>query len=209
MPDIEPKPLSVPPQNAPFTDAPVSEDAGSPNGRLFRGSPKSKIFNILWWKFFNGIDVAIKAIWAVITDLQEGQKFIKYSISITGGQWSINGRIVAATAALTQPLYLSDVAGLFGYSHWILKTKTVFSGGGLTAASCTIGSATGGDSFFSPAFYDMRATVDDLNFFDLVGPALATFADDSVGIVVHGDVNWNTAGIVGAIDVWLLFEELQ
>ena len=186
-------PISVPPSNTPIKDKKTTAD----------------IFDKVWWKFFNNIVAWINYLFGLIEELQEGQQFIKYTISIVSGQWSINGRYVAAAASTTQALYLDSVATLTGYSHWILKTAVVFSGGGVTAASCTIGSLAGGNTFFSPVSYNLLTAVNNTNFLDASGPALATFADDQAGIVVTADQNWNTVGIVGTIDVYVLFQEVQ
>lgn len=133
-----------------------------------------------------------------------GVQFVKYPVSLSGGQWNVGGSLVGAAASHTQALYLTPGPVQACYLHWILKTGTPFSGGGMAAANCTIGSAAGGSTFFSPALYDLMAAAGDANYFEVAGPIMATFAADSTGIVVHADQNWNTAGIAGSLDVYLL-----
>ncbi len=60
MADIQ-KPVKVPPQSSPYSDQGKPKEQG--DGGLFRGTDRTRIFNILWWKFFSSVADALNREW--------------------------------------------------------------------------------------------------------------------------------------------------
>lgn len=129
----------------------------------------------------------------------------KLSIALSGGQWTRNGsNFSAAIASTAQNLYIFQFLGKGVVTRWWAKVTTPFSGGGVTAASLLTCSFTGGDQFFSRASYPVTGAAADTNLFEVEGaPSIASFGADAIGVLMTSNVNWSTAGITGAFDLYL------
>lgn len=131
--------------------------------------------------------------------------WMKFAYELSGGNWVCNGVVQTAALALTfQDLYAIQLPAFCNILRILIIPKTIFSGTGLTSANLSTASFGGGDSFFGTVSLDLTASPSNTNFLEIVGRGLATLASDAVGVVVRSNINWNSTGLVGAFDLYLL-----
>jgi hypothetical protein len=117
---------------------------------------------------------------------QSYPKWKTYTVTVSGGNWLVNGSVVAAQSTTNYiqqvPLFTTDASTIF--NGIALKTTTAFSGD-MPSLVASIGTASIPDTLMSTTgdFYDLKATVTNQNFYVAGGAKVLDFG--TVGVVLN------------------------
>lgn len=141
-----------------------------------------------------------------------GQIWKKYTITLSGGNWLVNGVVAAAlsSSGTTQqiPLFNSDARMVF--NSLVVKHSVAFAATGAVGITASVGTAASPDTLMiaSGDLFDIKQSPGDTVFYVAGGGKILSFG--SVGVVLQVIVNNATPSALyaGVLEIDVLYSDL-